>query len=1044
MGRSLAQAFVASKNGSAVVLFFRATDFMQTIIPNSVESSARAAIEHALHFLPAQGSLKAFVHHNTLHAFEHLPFFEALREASHTYQAECLLSESEFRQELRREGITWDEVDAVLRGTLGADAEQAIGNLGTRFQLQSAMLRHQVHFAEAGELRWLIHESASANRYRDDVDESVRCAVVAQTRRRFIGQHQPVVSGTSGVQQSLEKVLNQVTVAERRTWGESEWEAFTLRLLWLACLAGTRDSGVRSEANAAEPRLRDLLEEKFGEDIDQGIHDCLIRFTSAFLDQGFAQWTLPGRADGYFSAFLAYYHKAWLPPHAQLVGLTEEVERLNRDNLTAWESLLESLRLLKLSPEDIDTYVQKTLLALPGWAGMLQQVETRSDRVAIGIPPGSVVDFLAVRMVLERVAAKQLLEQNAIREDIGQWLEMNRLPHKVPHTFERELAFAIFQVAQLRGWTPEALLELNRDDWRKLICEVQAFGSFQRRIVFQLIMERCYRDRILCSLQDLQNRKQSTEAVSNSSDRSAFQFICCIDDREESLRRYLEQVEPRCETFGYAGFFAVPMYYRGVGDAHYAPLCPIVVIPQHHVCEVVKATDADKLLAQKRWRQRFATNVHWVHNHSRSFLGGMGLAFFGILSTIPMVARVLFPHATSRLRKKASTLLAFPPTTDLTLSRSENSVDGRVETLGFTLAEMGNSVERLLRDIGLTKRFSRLVVVCGHGSASLNNPHESAYNCGACGGGRGGPNARAFCQMANDPQVRKDLRLRGLEIPEDTHFLAAFHNTCDDEFQYFDLAQVPASHADDLEKFRTNLRDAQKANAHERCRRFVSAPETLSPDAALKHVQERAEDLSQTRPEYNHATNAACFVGRRERTRGLFLDRRVFLPSYDPTQDDPEKSILQRILAPVVPVCAGINLEYYFSRVDTNRFGCGSKLPHNVASLLGVMDGAASDLRTGLSEQMVEIHQPIRLLFIIECEPEALLKAVAANPQLTRLIGNGWVNLATLAPDSDEVHIYRDGTFEPFCRANEATPKTNSSLAWYGGYRDHLEPAIIE
>lgn len=1039
----MVRAFVASEDGSSVVLL-RAIESMQTNIPDSLDASAKAAIQHALHFLPAQGSLKAFVHHNTLHAFEHLPFFEALREASQTYQAECLLSESEFRQELRREGITWDEVDAVLRETLGKDAEQDVGNLGTRFQLQSAMLRHQVHFAQAGELRWLIHESASANRYRDDVDESVRCAVVAQTRRRFIGQHQPIVSGTPEVQQSLERVLNQVKVAERRTWGESEWEAFTLRLLWLACLAGTRDAGIHSDANAAEPRLRDLLEEKFGEDIDHGIHDCLIRFTSAYLDQGFAQWTLPGRADGYFSAFLAYYRGAWLPPHTQLVGLTEEVERLYRDKLSAWESLLESLRLLKLAPEDIEAYVRKTLLALPGWAGMLQQVETRSDRVAIGIAPGSVVDFLAVRLVLERVAAKRLLDQNANSEDIGQWLETSRLSQRVPQNYERELAFAIFQVAQLRGWTPEALLELNREDWRKLISEIQAFGSFQRRIVFQLIMERCYRDRILCSLQDLQNRKPVSAPVSNPGDRPVYQFICCIDDREESLRRYLEQVEPRCETFGFAGFFAVPMYYQGVGDAHYAPLCPIVLIPQHHVREVVKATDADTLKAQKRWRQRFAANVHWVHNHSRSFLGGMGLAFFGILSTIPLVARVLFPHATSRLRKKASTLLAFPQTTDLTLRRSESSVDGRVEILGFTLVEMGNSVERLLRDIGLTKEFSRLVVVCGHGSASLNNPHESAYNCGACGGGRGGPNARAFCQMANDPQVRNDLRLRGFEIPAETYFLAAFHNTCDDEFQYFDLAQVPASHADDLAKFRSNLHAAQKANAHERCRRFVSAPDTLSSDAALKHVQERAEDLSQTRPEYNHATNAACFVGRRERTRGLFLDRRVFLPSYDPTQDDSTKSILQRILAPVVPVCAGINLEYYFSRVDTNRFGCGSKLPHNVASLLGVMDGAASDLRTGLSEQMVEIHQPIRLLLIVECEPEALLKVIAANPQLTRLIGNGWVNVATLAPDSDEIHIYRDGTFEPFRRGNEATPQTISSLAWYGGYREHLEPAIIE
>ena len=56
--------------------------------------------------------------------------------------------------------------------------------------------------------------------------------------------------------------------------------------------------------------------------------------------------------------------------------------------------------------------------------------------------------------------------------------------------------------------------------------------------------------------------------------------------------------------------------------------------------------------------------------------------------------------------------------------------------------------------------------------------------------------------------------------------------------------------------------------AHERARRFQSAPLTLPFAAARRHVEARAEDLAQTRPECGHATNAICFVGRRERTRG--------------------------------------------------------------------------------------------------------------------------------------------------------------------------------
>src|SRR5207247_6440315 len=156
-----------------------------------------------------------------------------------------------------------------------------------------------------------------------------------------------------------------------------------------------------------------------------------------------------------------------------------------------------------------------------------------------------------------------------------------------------------------------------------------------------------------------------------------------------------------------------------------------------------------------------------------------------------------------------------------------------------------------------------------------------------------------------------------------------------------------------------------RREAHERCRRFDGGPRWYAPAAALANVQGRADDLAQPRPEYGHATNAFCIVGRRTRTRGLFLDRRAFLVSYDPSGDD-EGAILARIMAAVVPVVAGISLEYYFSYVDPIGYGCGTKLPHNVTSLLGVMDGAQSDLRTGLPWQMVEIHEPARLAIVVE------------------------------------------------------------------------------
>ena len=215
------------------------------------------------------------------------------------------------------------------------------------------------------------------------------------------------------------------------------------------------------------------------------------------------------------------------------------------------------------------------------------------------------------------------------------------------------------------------------------------------------------------------------------------------------------------------------------------------------------------------------------------------------------------------------------------------------------------------------------------------------------------------------------------------------------------------------------------------------------PDAALRHVEERSEHLAEPRPEYGHCTNAVCVVGRRSLTRGLFLDRRAFLVSYDANQD-PDDQSLAALMAAVVPVCAGISLEYYFSFVDNDRYGCGTKLPHNVTGLVGVMDGHASDLRTGLPWQMVEIHEPVRILFVIETTPERLTKVINASASLKQLVENRWIRIATIDPASGRVHVRRDSGFEEFDGPVERLPVALSSAEWYRGKIQHLPMAWIQ
>jgi uncharacterized protein YbcC (UPF0753/DUF2309 family) len=238
------------------------------------------------------------------------------------------------------------------------------------------------------------------------------------------------------------------------------------------------------------------------------------------------------------------------------------------------------------------------------------------------------------------------------------------------------------------------------------------------------------------------------------------------------------------------------------------------------------------------------------------------------------------------------------------------------------------------------------------------------------------------------------------------------------------------------------LNRARALDAEERARRFEAARAGCGPDGALRHVQERAQHLAEPRPEYGHATNAVCIVGRRALTKGLFLDRRSFLVSYDATLDATDEG-LARLLGAAVPVCAGINLEYYFSFVDNEGYGCGTKLPHNITGLIGVMNGPESDLRTGLPWQMVEIHEPVRILFVVETTPARVEKVFAANPLLSELLENRWIRLATIDPDSGEVHVRRGYNFEKLDVPAAELPSASVSSEWFGGKLQHLSLARI-
>ncbi len=1002
--------------------------------------SLLATIRHAAHLLPAQGPIGVFIHHNTLHAFEHLRFEEAVRAGARVFGCEPFLSEDRYREELSRGRIRSAELAAELTRDLGPQANESIAGLTSRLQLRLAMLEHPLRTAHGPELAWFMAETDALHKARPDVSEVQRRRLITETRhwvmRRLRGSL-PGIPRPSWI----DPLFARFRATRIEDWNDAHWESFTLAALWEACGEGVRRAPPCPPPPPPLLRHRDFLHAAGAGDADLLVHELLIRYVAAFLDQGIAHWSLPHRDQGFFHAFSALYRSGAGATAWWLTHLPTELQRLATEAPTALASLRDSLSLLGVQPAETEDYLVATLLALRGWGGMLWHVEQRADRVHHPVPEGSLVDFLAVRLLLDRLALQALARSKlglsgplaTLRQDLA-----SRLPSSRPPDHDAR-AFPIFQLAQQLGWTPEQLFQLDHAAWARLLHEVESFDGLDRRRIFHLAYEHRFRAQTLDAL------ASRAGPAPIPSTRPSFQAVFCIDEREESIRRHVEELAPSAETFGAAGFFGVVMYYRGAAAADFVPLCPVVVRPQHWVSETVDRRLSAEDRRRRLTRRRLGMALQRFHGGSRRIVSGAFLsATLGLLATLPLVARVVFPRLTARFRGFFGRFLAPPPLTRLLLERSTPQPGPHESQHGFLPNEMVAITERLLRDVGLTQRLARLVLIFGHGSTSLNNPHESAHDCGACGGGQGGPNARAIAEMLNDPRIRSALRQRDISIPDDTVFVGGLHNTSNDQLTFYDVDRVPLTHQAEFDQASQTLQEACVRNAHERARRFGSAPLGLSPVAAKYHMEGRAEDLSQVRPEWGHATNAICIVGRRQRTRGLFLDRRAFLVSYDPTLDDADTNILARILGAVFPVCSGINLEYYFSYVDSRGWGSGSKLPHNITGLIGVMDGAVSDLRTGLPWQMVEIHEPLRLLFVIETTPAAMLNIMAKNPAIHTLVTSRWVQLAVLHPATGAIHLYRDGTFEPYQSAAGPLPLAASSKEWYAGWRDHLEFAEIQ
>lgn len=747
----------------------------------------------------------------------------------------------------------------------------------------------------------------------------------------------------------------------------------------------------------------------FHEALDE-TQGLVLRCLSAYFDRGIRQIELPHTQEGLLAFFFIYFKCA--PPLARSwrKQLSKNIEfyRSRYGAQGASDVLLDVLMAVGIPAKEWKHYLFSIVYRFKGWAALILATADKESPV-----------------FTEFVAMLSLCELSKIQDNYhGRLEKMVEVGKKLPacqpiqKIYENNLRGIIRHLLSKQS-SARDLLQIKEEELFQLFEVCLTFHNFFKRKLYQRALDQKSNRDFLIAVAMRQKNPQDEKKVP----QPKFIALGCIDEREESFRRHLEECEPQAQTQATAGHFGLNIEFQAYRRTHYQKLCPAPQTPFVRVKEVSSSKvdpTLDKLGQVIFWLERAL--FHPVY-------GALVTLVVSPILSFGFLVRVFFPIPYKALKQRGiQKLFTNQWKSQLVLEFQTPEDESKlVKAMAETLI-MG----------GLKRIEVPYVFIVGHGSTSLNNPHEAAHDCGACAGGRGWPNARLFAELANRSHVRALLETFGVTMKPHSRFIGAYHNTSSDDVEFMDLPE-PLPQA--LQDILTIFKLAGQKNAIERNRRFLDDKILKNRDRAKSSIVRRSLALDQVRPEYGHATNAYLVIGPRPLTRGLFMDRRSFLCSYH-FHDDPEGLYLKNILKTVAPVCIGINLEYYFSWVDKEGYGCGTKIPHNINGLNGVMNGYMSDLLLGLPLQMTEIHRPVRLKVLVAAPVSWVQNVLKELPEIHHEVEHEWFYLSVLDPETKQLFSWSQGGFQEVRIPEVRFPTYDYSLEYIQGSRDFLGFAL--
>ena len=757
----------------------------------------------------------------------------------------------------------------------------------------------------------------------------------------------------------------------QRAWYRQQFEAgrITRADLQQALEEGT--SGLDTDALVAmlqEPEpvacapllYSSLLDERYRPAQSRYVVQQISQFCAAWYDQGQALWRMPRFADSLYAAWRAYLRIDRSPGWMEITDVETPLGALPE---TAREAIPAALRQLGVPADRYEDFLTVALASVGGWASYLRACRWEAELEGRG--NDDLVDLLAIRLTWELI----LLSNDDRPERVAHWRQsLGCWPTRLG-------------AAQMRALESDLL-------WQRAL-EL----GYQRRLSAGLAAAPAAPERQL-------------------GERPLALAAFCIDVRSEVLRRALETADAGILTQGFAGFFGVMARYRPLGTQRARKHLPVLLPARYEVCETAGDAAATAAVGYRR-RLALGLGKAWKQfklsaSSCFSFVETAGLLWYAprlISDSLAWTAPGGHPDA------------AGLSSADQARLRPDLDAHDHDTATGIPVEDRPDAAAFILNAMGLQAPFPQLVLLAGHGSSTVNNPQRAGLDCGACAGQTGAASVRMAATLLNAADVRAALRTRGTDIPDDTWFVPAVHDTTTDAVTVLDRDQVPAALAAELARLERALEQAAGLTRAERLGRLLTQVPTTDADCR-REVEQRSRDWSQVRPEWGLAGNAAFIAAPRTRTAHLSLEGRAFLHEYDWRRDRDFQVLTLIMTAPMV-VANWINLQYYGSVVDPEHLGAGNKVLHNVVGgRLGVLEGNGGDLRIGLALQSLHdgrdwVHEPLRLSVFIEAPQAAMEQVLADNPNVASLVDNGWLYLFRIDPEQGVFRRGRNGEWLP-------------------------------